>query len=472
MNLSQAHNERLCQMKCNQLAEASQIIERTKALLQSNIENDFKETLSQQSNHLNSPKTIKIDRTHSFALPVLFLASTFLSLCNLPPSQFVQYLCSLEPQLPDLNRILENVLIEIDSNVSSSSPTSASAIATAFPFPDPTPLTTTFTTAVAPHAPLYLYHKHSIKRKANHLASEELLAKVNGFILAAIYYAFHRRQHPPAVFASEQERTQYEQDLYATKKQAFLQRYHDLLQSSTILSELDLYYLVNYEYVISWIYQNIFSIGKQVNQEYVIIAGMALEGSHRILSRGGGSGNVRKVREELYRQVTGKAKQKRVKKDSPKNQSSLPLASISRSSEAREGESWAESEEEQLKSSPVTNEHSDFDKDQEHHRDSPVPMLVVDEEQQKMRIACHDPAFTSLFAASPLQSPSRTSSSITGKRSREPEFEAEVESDSCNRSPVESDDDKSQTSGRSPLHWKKKIKLMVREDSSKAEGTK
>eukprot|EP01040_Poterioochromonas_malhamensis_P007431 gene7429-8014_t len=421
-------------MKCDQLAEASQIIDRTKALLQSNIENDLKETLSQQSNHLNSPKTIKIDHSHSFALPVLFLASTFLSLCNLPPSQFIQYLCSLEPQLPDLNRILENVLNEIEC---------------------------TLTTAVAPHAPLYLYHKHSIKRKANHLASEDLLSKVNGFILATIYYAFHRRQHPPAVFASEQERTQYEQDLYATKKQAFLQRYHDLLQSSTILSELDLYYLVNYEYVISWIYQNIFSIGKQVNQEYVIIAGMALEGSHRILSRGGGSGNVRKVREELYRQVTGKAKQKRVKKDSPKNQSSLPLP------DAREGgESWVESEEEQLKSSPVTNEHNDFDKDQEHHRDSPVPMLVVDEEQQKMRIACHDPTFTSLFAAIPLQSPSRTSSSITGKRSREPEFEAEVESDSCNRSPVESDDDKSQTSGRSPLHWKKKIKLMVFEKMS------
>eukprot|EP01040_Poterioochromonas_malhamensis_P013548 gene13549-14907_t len=225
-----------------------------------------------------------------FTLPVLFVDSSFLGLCNLPPAQIIQYLCFLEPQLLTLGQMLSYLLNDMNlSEITFPTNILSSSIPT----------------------PVYLYQKHHIKRKDSTLSSEDL-AKINGFILATIFYAFHRV--PPNAFRDEKEKIQEERDRYATEKQIFLQQYSDLLQTA-VFSEIELHFLVNYEYVIRWIYQNIFSQGKQVNQEYVMIARMALEGSHRIWARGGGSRGDRRVREEIYRRVSGKRKHKRTSKD-------------------------------------------------------------------------------------------------------------------------------------------------------------
>eukprot|EP01040_Poterioochromonas_malhamensis_P015837 gene15837-17814_t len=225
---------------------------------------------------------------------------TFLRLCNLTPAQTVQHFGFLEPQLLCVSQILLNVLNDMHlSDSTFSADIMSSPYYPAISIYDiPTPI--------------YLYQKHHIKRKDSNVSSEDL-AKVNGFILATIFYVFHRV--PPNAFRSEEEKIQEERERYATEKQTFLQQYSDLLQTA-VFSEIELHFLVNYEYVIRWIYQNIFSQGKQVNQEYVMIAGMALEGSHRIWARGGGSRGDRRVREEIYRRVSGKRKHKRTSKDS------------------------------------------------------------------------------------------------------------------------------------------------------------
>eukprot|EP01040_Poterioochromonas_malhamensis_P013552 gene13552-14911_t len=224
---------------------------------------------------------------------------TFLQLCNVPPAQIIQHFGFLEPQLIVVRQILQNVLNDMNLNDSTCSANVISSPYCPVAYINDIP------------TPIYLYQKHHIKRKDSNISSEDLV-KINGFILATIFYAFHRE--PSNAFRDEKEKIQEERDRYSTEKQTFLQQYADLLGSREF-SEIELHFLVNYEYVIRWIYQNIFSQGKQVNQEYVMIAGMALEGSHRIWARGGGSRGDRRVREEIYRRVSGKRKHKRTSKD-------------------------------------------------------------------------------------------------------------------------------------------------------------
>eukprot|EP01040_Poterioochromonas_malhamensis_P013550 gene13551-14909_t len=257
-------------------------------------------------------------------LPILFVDSSFLGLCHLPPKQIIQYLCCLEPQLPSLSQMLNNLLSQIGDDI-----------------------TCTSSSAAQPSNPISFYQKNYIRRKDSNISSEDL-AKINGFILATIFYAFHRV--PPNVYRSEEEKIQEERDRYVTEKQTFLQQYADLLQTA-VFSEIELHFLVNYEYVIRWIYQNIFSQGKQVNQEYVMIAGMALEGSHRIWARGGGSRGDRRVREEIYRRVSGKRKHKRTSKQLFSRDDEVISSDYSTTQRcySQDGESLSESEKQQLK---------------------------------------------------------------------------------------------------------------------------
>ena len=209
---------------------------------------------------------------------LLVLDRELVTLCTLQFDHWKLYLYSLEPTIPNLSELLEQLATEFYNSSTTLSP---------FSFP----------------LPVALHRKFTVKRKNHTFASEEILVKQNAFILATIFYLFHRND---SIYGSV--------EVFGERKSIFLKRYFDILSSYGGLTDSDLYYLVNFEFVICWIYQNIFSFGKQMNQEYLMVAAMALEGSHKILSRGGGSGNYRRLREEIYRRVTGRSKQKRMRK--------------------------------------------------------------------------------------------------------------------------------------------------------------
>eukprot|EP01040_Poterioochromonas_malhamensis_P013549 gene13550-14908_t len=291
-------------------------------------------------------------------LPVLFVDSSFLGLCHLSPAQIIQYLCFLEPQLLTLSQMLSNLL----SDVNMSDSPFVNVLNPSFP------------------SPSSLYQRHCIKRKNSNVSSEDL-GKINGFILATIFYAFHKE--PQNTFMTEQEKIQEERDRYSTEKQTFLQQYSDLLQTA-VFSEIELHFLVNYEYVIRWIYQNIFSQGKQVNQEYVMIAGMALEGSHRIWARGGGSRGDRRVREEIYRRVSGKRKHKRTSKDKL-GELLLEAAGDDSSEEQDQEEHFDDSEKAQLHISPTPSPSIAFSSSAEHRFEE--PSLEIETTHRKQRRA-------------------------------------------------------------------------------------
>jgi hypothetical protein len=143
-------------------------------------------------------------------------------------------------------------------------------------------------------------------RKEDHpTLSEEMLPRLYGFILASVVYYCTKIEHPDLSNDDVSEECKQEFD---RRRSLLFEQFGDLIEPLRLIDS-EVHYLVNYVFALEWMYQNVYNYGRKINSEYILIAGMVFEGSNRLYCRGGGSGPGRKVREEIFRRITGTQRQ-------------------------------------------------------------------------------------------------------------------------------------------------------------------
>jgi hypothetical protein len=172
-------------------------------------------------------------------------------------------------------------------------------------------LSNVFTHLEHSSAPPRVIVKEFRLRKEDHpTLSEEMVPRLSGFILASVIYYYLQIEHS---YLSNDTLSEGCQEEFARRRHLLFEQFGDLIEPLRLIDS-EIHYLVNYVFALEWMYQNVYNYGKKINSEYILIAGMVFEGSNRLYSRGGGSGPGRKVREEIFRRITGTQRQIRCRK--------------------------------------------------------------------------------------------------------------------------------------------------------------